>query len=229
MHQMKFSRSRPERSETRPLIGRRLDGVGVSALDRRRRRRRRRRRIPIGRGCAVPVRRVFEMGIDKDAFPICLPLAFLLARRLIGAARPIIGRRFSFVLVWFFVFVLSRRSAPREPTVPFRFVSDFVCSSAPRLFCFRLFFGSYFYGVLLSFTGFYWVLLGFTGYYWVLLFGSYFYGVLLSFTEFYWVLLGFTGFYVVLPRSSKLVARYRVFFTEFLFSLTCPIERNWLS
>ena len=37
--------------------------------------------------------------------------------------------------------------------------------------------GSFFYLVLLSFTGFYLVLLGFTG--------------------FYWVLLGFTGFYLV--------------------------------
>ena len=170
MHQMKFSRSRPERSETRPLIGRRLDGVGVSALDRRRRRRRRRRRIPIGRGCAVPVRRVFEMGIDKDAFPICLPLAFLLARRLIGAARPIIGRRFSFVLVWFFVFVLSRRSAPLR-----LFLRAEIVLLPP-------FFGQLF---------------------------------LRRFTRFYWVLLGFTGFYVVLPRSSKLVARYRFFLPSF--------------
>ena len=35
---------------------------------------------------------------------------------------------------------------------------------------------------------FYWVLLGFTG----------FYRVLPGFTGFYWVLLGFTGFYLVL-------------------------------
>ena len=108
---------------------------------------------------------------------------------------------------------------------------------------------TWFYWVLLGFTGFYLVLLSFTRFnralpsstvffYWVLQGFTVFNRVLPSFTGFYWVLPGFAGFYQVLPcfifnwtltLSRWSCFRFRAFrFAEnfFAFSIT-PTDRAY--